>query len=192
MLKKKSPSRQKNADHDAEEQKQLSILEADKTRLIDYLLQQQVLSKETLNLNPETAQSIYEQAYQLYSAGQYAKAKSLFTVLLVFNPTEFQFLYSYATCCFMLKEYEIAAECFVHCGDLDSANPLPYFYASDCYIQLQDLLSTCTALRMAVKRAGHQPEYAEIRQRAQLTLDALTNPQEDKHTTAHSHAKKAS
>lgn len=184
MLKKKSPSRQKNADHDAE---QLNMLEADKTRLIDYLLKQQVLSKETLNLNPETAQSIYEQAYQLYSAGQYAKAKSLFSVLLVFNPTEFQFLYGYATCCFMQKEYETGADCFVHCGELDSSNPLPYFYAADCYIQLQDLLSTCTALKMAVKRAGEQPEYAEIKHRAQLTLDALTNPQEDK-----LHAKKTS
>lgn len=173
MLKKKSPLKQKISDKEDDEQ--LSAFEADKANLIDSLLQQQVLSKESLNLNPDTAKAIYEQAYQLYSAGQYTKAKALFGILLVFNPSEFHFLYGYATCCFMLKEYEIAADCFVRSGQLNAMNPLPYFYAADCYIQMQDLLSTCTALEMAIRKSGNDPDYTEIKQRAQLTLDALAN-----------------
>jgi len=58
---------------------------------------------------------------------------------------------------------------------LDPSNPVPYFYAADCYMHRQDLLSTCMALKVALKRADDQPEFAEIKQRAQLTLDALTS-----------------
>jgi type III secretion system low calcium response chaperone LcrH/SycD len=149
--------------------------------LINYLLDQQILSKETLDLDQKTTHHLYERAYQLYSAGQFAKAKALFAVLILFHPSHFQFLYGYATCCLMLKEYDMAADSFVRCGLLDSANPLPFFYAADCYMHKQDLLSTCMALRMAVKRAGDQAEYAEIKSRAQLTLETLLSSQTKGH-----------
>lgn len=149
--------------------------EADRRKLIDYFIDHDILSKETLRLDPETLHDLYEKTYQVYAAGQYAKAKSLFGFLMLFNPSDSQFLYGYATCCFMLKEFDRAADCYVRCGLLDPSNPVPYFYAADCYMHRQDLLSTCMALKMALKRADDQPEFAEIKQRAQLTLDALTS-----------------
>jgi type III secretion system low calcium response chaperone LcrH/SycD len=172
MLKKKTIQSKKGIQRTKTTQSQ-----EDKSRLIDYLLQQQLLSNETLQLDEETTHALYEKTYQLYAAGQYAKAKTFFAFLLQFNPSNLQFLYGYATCSLMLKEYALAAGCFVQCGLLDNTNPLPYFYAADCYMHQQDLMSTCVALKMAVKRANDHPEYAEIKQRAQLTLDTLTSSQ---------------
>lgn len=170
----------------SQETEKLKEFEKDKKHLIDYLLQQGILSKESLNLNEKTTQVVYEKAYQLYASGHYAKAKSLFAVLVACYSSNFQFLYGYATCCFMLKEYEIAADCYARCSLLDSSNPLPYFYAADCYIYLRDLLSACTALKLVVKKASDYSEYAEIKHRAQLILDALLTAKTPAKTQAHS------
>lgn len=128
----------------------------------------------TLEL-PNTINEIYEKTYKIYAAGHYGIAKSLFDFLIRFNPQEPQYLYGYASCCLMLKEYEQAADYFVRCGILEPKNPVPYFYAADCFMYGHDLVSTCTALKTALKRANDQPEYAEIKQRAKVTLEALAS-----------------
>ncbi|WP_068469095.1 SycD/LcrH family type III secretion system chaperone [Candidatus Protochlamydia phocaeensis] len=149
-------------------------LQSNKKRLINHLIEQGIISQQTLNLTKEHLKKLYERAYQLYSAGKYKDAKALFAVLLVFNQSDVNFIYGFATCCFMLKEYELAANSYLQCGSLDPANPLPYFYAADCFLHQSDLASACVALRMVVKRANEKSEYAELKQRAQLILGALS------------------
>lgn len=151
-----------------------SSLQTNKRRLINHLIEQGIINQQTLNLTKEQLKKLYERAYQLYSAGKYKDAKALFAVLLVFNQSDVNFIYGFATCCFMLKEYELAANSYLQCGSLDPANPLPYFYAADCFLHQSDLPSACVALRMVVKRASEKSEYAELKQRAQLILDALS------------------
>lgn len=169
MLKyRKSPTKK-----DSQKAEKLKEFEKDKKHLIDYLLQQGLLSKESLNLDEKLTQIIYEKAYQLYATGHYTKAKSLFTILVTCYPSNFQFLYSYATACFMLKDYAIAADCYARCSLLDPANPLPYFYAADCYLYLRDLLSACASLKLVIKTSSDYSEYAEIKHRALLILETL-------------------
>ncbi len=178
--------RRSAAKQDSQKAEKLKEFEKDKKYLIDYLLQQGILTKESLNLDEKLTLIIYEKAYQLYAAGHFAKAKSLFTILVTCYPSNFQFLYSYATSCFMLKDYAIAADCYVRCSLLDPANPLPYFYAADCYLYLRDLLSACAALKLVIKTSSDYSEYTEVKQRAHLILETLLTAQTSAQAQAHS------
>ncbi|CUI17678.1 putative type III secretion chaperone SycD/LcrH [Candidatus Protochlamydia naegleriophila] len=147
--------------------------ESIKQQLILYLLEQGIISRESLHLDEENAKKLYERAYQLYSAGKYREAKGLFAILLLLDSTDYNFIYGMATCCLMLKEYGEAARGYIQCGIVDAQNPMPYFYAADCYLHNNDWISACVALRIVIKRAQGKPEYVEITHRTQLTLDAL-------------------
>lgn len=147
--------------------------ESIKQQLILHLLKQGIISKESLHLDEDNVKKLYERAYQLYSAGKYREAKGLFAFLLLFDSTDYNFIYGMATCCLMLKDYGEAARGYIQCGIVDPDNPMPYFYAADCYLQNNDLISACVALRIVIKRAQHKPEYVELTHRTQLTLDAL-------------------
>ncbi len=145
----------------------------DKESLIAQCIQKNIINPETLNLSPEDIKKLYEKAYQFYSSGKYKEAKALFATVLAFGQTDFNFIYGFATCCFMLKEYELAAESYLQSSLAEPANPLPYFYAADCYLQRADLESARLALGMVIQHSI-KAEYQELKNRAQLTLDAIT------------------
>lgn len=169
MAKKKALSN----DQDNQPILQREKFDSVKQQLLLHLLEEGVITRDSLNIDEDNVKKLYERAYQLYSAGKYREAKGLFAFLLLFDSTDYNFIYGMATCCLMLKEYGEAARGYIQCGIVDPNNPMPYFYAADCYLQKDDLISACVALRIVIKRAQNRLEYAEMTHRAQLTLDAL-------------------
>jgi type III secretion system low calcium response chaperone LcrH/SycD len=78
-----------------------------------------------------------------------------------------------AACFHMLKEYKSAAEIYAICGMIDPESPIPYFHASDCYLQMHNSVAAIVTLEMAIKRAGDKPQYATLKDRAALTVASL-------------------
>lgn len=131
------------------------------------------LIKDIIGLSDESAESIYSQAYLLYNTGKYKDAAELFRLLIMLNATEPKYTMGLAACFHMMKEYEGAASAYSLVSIVDAENPIPYFHASDCYIQMGDRGSAIVALEMAVKRAGEKPEFTMLKERALITLQAL-------------------
>lgn len=128
---------------------------------------------EAMGFNNEKLDIVYGQAYRLYNSGNYNEAANLFRLLMVLDPTEVKYGLGLGACFHMLKEYENAVKTYVTVGIMDSTSPLPYFHASDCYIQMRDKASAILCLDMAVKRAGNKPEYQVLKDRALLSIDSL-------------------
>lgn len=131
------------------------------------------LIKDIIGLNDESIEGIYGQAYLLYNTGKYKDAAELFRLLIMLNSTESKYVMGLAACFHMMKEYQGAAAAYTLVSIIDPENPLPHFHASDCYVQAGDKSSAIIALEMAVKQAGDKPEFATLKERAQITLDAL-------------------
>jgi len=132
-----------------------------------------MLPQEALGLSDTMVEGIYGQAYRLYNSGRYKDASQLFRLLLMLNATEAKYVMGLAACFHMEKEYASAAETYSLCGIFDPDSPVPYFHASDCYIQMGDRMSAIISLEMAVKRAGDKPEFAMLKDRALLTIESL-------------------
>lgn len=129
--------------------------------------------KDTLGISDESAEGIYGQAYLLYNTGRYRDAGEIFRLLVMMNATEPKYLIGLAACYHMMKEYQSAGSTYNLTSIIDPENPVPYFHASDCYLQLGDKVSAASMLEMAVKKAGARPQFATLKQRAEITLSTI-------------------
>lgn len=136
-------------------------------------LQQGQIPKDLLGINEAMMEGIYGQAYRLYNTGKYRDACQLFRLLIMLNASESKYTMGLAACFHMLKEFRNAVGTYSICGMLDPENPIPHFHASDCYIQMGDMMAALIALEMAVKRSGNKQEYATLKDRALLTMESL-------------------
>jgi type III secretion system low calcium response chaperone LcrH/SycD len=130
-------------------------------------------AKEVLGLTDAMLEGIYGQAYRLYNTGKFQEANQLFRLLIMIQPTEPKFTMGLAACFHMEKQYKVAVDMYTIVTVIDPHNPIPYYHASDCYMQMGDPASAIIMLEMAVKRAGERPEFKTLKDRATLTLDGL-------------------
>lgn len=129
--------------------------------------------KDMLGVTEESIESLYSQAYLLYNTGRYRDAIQVFRLLIMLNPMESKYTMGLAASLHMLKEYKGASAAYSLVSILDPENPIPYYHASDCYIQSGDKLSAIAMLEMAIKRAGAKPEFAALKKRAEITLETV-------------------
>lgn len=139
----------------------------------DNLFQKGILPKDALGVGDENVDKIYRQAYQLYNMGKYEDASKLFSSLIMMDISTSKYIFGLAACGHMMKHYETAAENYMKCTMYEPDNPIPYYHASDCYIQNGDTVSAMVALSMVIRTAKDRPEYKVMKDRAQMTLDSL-------------------
>lgn len=129
--------------------------------------------KDALGLTDAMVEGIYGQAYRLYNTGKYRDASQLFRLLIMLNTTEPKYIMGLAACFHMLKEFRTAVATYTMVSVVDPQSPIPYYHASDCYMQMGDPASAMISLEMAVKRSGDKPEFRAIKERAALTIESL-------------------
>lgn len=132
-----------------------------------------VMPKHALQLGDDTMEAIYSQAYTLYNQGRYKEASYIFRMLMLLDYATPKYPMGFAACLHRQKDYKSAANVYLLCGTLDSTNPLPHYHAADCYIQLNFPMMALFSLRLTIKTAGAQPQYAIIKERATLMEKAL-------------------
>lgn len=129
--------------------------------------------KDAMGLTDAMVEGIYGQAYRLYNTGKYRDAIQLFRLLIMLNPTESKYTLGLAACFHMLKEYKAASDAYCLVSVVDAKSPIPFYHASDCFIQMGDNPSAIIALQMAVERAGDNPAFKTLKDRALLTIESL-------------------
>lgn len=141
--------------------------------LASNMFEQGLLPKEAMGLSDDMVEGLYSFAYRLYNTGKYDQATQLFRLLILLDPTCSKFLLGLAACFHMQKEYEIAATSYILCTLVDPNNPIPYYHASDCYIQLDKADLAIAALEVCLKKMGDKEEFAAIRDRVQVALETV-------------------
>lgn len=141
--------------------------------VVGKVIEKGVAMRDVLGLQSEVTEGIYGQAFRLYNSGKYKEASQLFRLLVVLNGTEVKFAMGLAACFHMMKEYVTAAELYTVCGLLDPSSPVPYYHASDCYLAIGDKASAIIALEMAVSRSKEREAFAQLKDRATLTMTKL-------------------
>lgn len=143
------------------------------TKISKKAMKQSGLVKDVIGVSDESVEGIYGQAYLLYNTGKYKDAAEIFRLLIMLNSTEAKYTMGLAACFHLMKEYEGAASAYALVSIIDPENPIPHFHSSDCFIQLGDKASAVMSLELAVKKAKDKPEFATLKERAQITLQAL-------------------
>lgn len=129
--------------------------------------------KDALGLTDAMVEGVYGQAYRLYNTGKYKEAIQIFRLLVMINSTEPKYAMGLAACFHMAKDYKTAVNAYAVVGVIDPDNPISFYHASDCFIQMGDPVSALISLEMAIKRAGDKPEFKTLKDRAIMTAENL-------------------
>ncbi len=142
-------------------------------RVTEDVMSKEFLPKNALGMSDAMVEGVYGQAYRLYNTGKYKEASELFRLLIMMDSTQAKYTMGLAACFHMMKEYQAAVSTYTLCGVMDPESPVPFYHASDCYLEMKDITSSIVALEMAVKRAGIKGEYQALKDRALLTIESL-------------------
>jgi type III secretion system low calcium response chaperone LcrH/SycD len=129
--------------------------------------------KEAMGLSDDYIEGMYSFAYRLYSTGKYDQALQLFQLLVMLDPTQSRYLLGLAACFHMLKEYENASSSYMLCSVVDPDDPLPYYHASDCFIQIENPRMAYDSLKICIAKCGDDEKYKQVKDRAEVSLDIL-------------------
>ncbi len=141
--------------------------------MTDRLVNKGMPPKDAIGVSHQYLENIYAQAYRLYNTGKYSEAAHLFRILVMFNAMEPKFTMGLAACFHMMKEYVNAIQTYTMCSALDPGNPIPHYHSSDCYLQMKEYLSAMLCLELAIDYCGDKPEFAKMKERANLSLLSL-------------------
>lgn len=145
----------------------------DHGKLLVNIFEKGMSPKEAMEISDEEIAQIYSFAYHQFSAGKFEEARELFKMLLTLEPINADFATALGVCHHRLKDYEYAVQCYMLATLFDAENPVPLFYAYDCFTNLGNEFAAGAMLCNVIKLAGDKPEYEHIKNDAQLRLDQL-------------------
>lgn len=137
------------------------------------VFEQGIPPRDAMNIPEEEIARMYSFAYSLFNTGQYANARELFKMLIMFDPFNQGFASALGVCHHRLQDYKNGARCYMLAAALDDTDPLPLFYAYDCFDNLKEKTSAAVMLCNVIARAADNPKFAKLKERAQLLLTAL-------------------
>lgn len=145
----------------------------DVAKVLTKIFEQGMTPREAMKITEVETSEFYSAAYQMFSNGKFVEARELFKLLLVLEPTEAGFALSLGACHQHLKDYEYALEAYMLASTLSSADPVPLFYAYECYKILNDPTSASIMLSNVIYKSGDNPAYQKVKGRAELLLKEL-------------------
>lgn len=118
---------------------------------------------------------LYALGHNLYAQARYLDAMRVFGYLVMCDHMEKRFMNAFASSLQMLKSYKDAIKYYSLASVMDMGDPLPTYHTAECMIALGLRQEAREALGYVLRQSG-APQYAELRQRAQATLDLLGGP----------------
>ncbi len=125
-----------------------------------------------LRASERTQEIAYERGYILYNAGKFEEAISYFSVLMSADPGNVKYIFACAASHHMLQNYKKAIELYTFAGVVDPESPLPFYYASDCFIKMHDPFGALIILDVGLKRS-HHVKYGKIIERMESMVKHL-------------------
>lgn len=141
--------------------------------LLDKMAAENKTLQEVSGISDKLLEEIYSLAYAHYNLGKYKESLSLFQFLAGIAPKQPRFVLGLAATYHQMENYSEAAMGFFLAYNLDPQNPLPAYYAADCYLNLKTPEAAIDCLELAIHTAGENKEFEELKQRCLLTLNTL-------------------
>jgi len=135
----------------------------------------EVIVKDELGLTDGQMEAMYAVAYNQFQNGKYDDAAKSFSLLCMFNPLEYKYLFGIASCFHMKGEYEVASMYYVVASGLDEDDPAPFLHTAECMLAVKDKEGAQDSLALALERAGDNPQYAPLRKRAEVMLENMSS-----------------
>lgn len=135
----------------------------------------EVVIKEELGITDGQMEAMYAVAYNQFQNGKYDDAAKSFSLLAMFDPLEYKYIFGIASCFHMKGEYETASMYYVVASGLDEKDPAPFLHIGECMLAIKDKEGAKDSLALALERAGEDPQFAPMRKRAEVMIENMAS-----------------
>ena len=133
----------------------------------------EVIVKEELGITEGQMEAMYAVAYNQFQNGKYDDAAKSFSLLSMFDPLEYKYLFGIASCFHMKGDYQAASLYYIVASGLDENDPAPFLHVGECMLAMKDKEGATESLKIALERSGDKPQYAPMRKRAEVMLENI-------------------
>ena len=139
-------------------------------------IQNGVSIADICNLSSDALEGLYSLAYNYYNACDYKNAEILFQSLCVYKYNEYRFWMGLAGCRQALDNLTGAIDAYSLAGVASLLkNPVPFFYAAQCYLKLGDKENAIGGLKGLITMCDDtNAEHVDIKGKSEELLTLLT------------------
>lgn len=123
-------------------------------QVLTKIIEQKMSPREAMGFDKEFFEGIYAYAYNLFQSGNYQKAGDTYRILMSLEPKDARLPMGLGSCLHHLKKYEEAIPYYIQSGSLDPSDPAPYYHASHCFKQMNNLIGEAVMLQMMLEKLG--------------------------------------
>lgn len=138
-------------------------------------LQSGLSISQATNMDKNILEGLYSLGYNLYNAGNFTDADTVFQALCMYEHNETRFWMGLAGCRQANDNLQGAIDAYSMAGIASGLkNPEPFYYAATCYLRMKDNENAKGAL-LGLMELGdkNNPAHREILNKAQGLLDIL-------------------
>lgn len=133
--------------------------------------------QQALGFSDEFIEMLYAYAYKLFQSGKFEQASTAYKYLMVLCPFDVRHPMALAATYYKMKKYDFALSNYIVATFLAPQSPMPFYHGADCLMKMDDPARAAYMLGIVLEKAGDNPEYAALKQRAALTLLQLEKQQ---------------
>ena len=135
---------------------------------------------DVFNISKEAMESAYAYAYNLYKAGNYKDAESMFRGLCLYDGDDPRFWMGLAGCLQAREAYQLAIDTYGMAGVAGALkDPSPFYYGGLCYLKLGDGENAAASFRAALGLGDESiPAHKTCHERIRALLESLTQTKE--------------
>lgn len=138
----------------------------------------EVIIKEELGITDGQMEAMYAIAYNQFQNTEFDAAAKSFSLLCMFDPFEYKYIFGIASCFHMKGEHELASMYYVIASGVDEKDPAPFFHTAECLLATNDKEGARDALALTFERAVISPQFSPLRKQAELLLKRLALDEE--------------
>ena len=130
---------------------------------------------DVCNVSKEQIEGLYALAYNLYTAGNFKDAGTVFQALCLYSHKDPRFWMGLAGCRQAQNDLKGAIDAYSMAGTVQLLeNPVPFLYAARCYIKLGDKENAVGAINGLLTLGDTKnPEHAKCHEQARELLSML-------------------
>ncbi len=129
--------------------------------------------KDATGISDEALEEVYSLAFTFYNQGKYRESISLFEFLSGASPGTYKYILGLASSYHQIEAYEDACLGFYIALNLEPTNPIPAWFATDCFLKQNLPEEAQEFAETTVLICDNRPEYAELKHRCELIVQAL-------------------
>ncbi len=135
---------------------------------------------DVFNISKDALESGYAYAYNLYKAGNYKDAETMFRGLCMYGGDDPRFWMGLAGCLQAREEYQLAIDTYGMAGVAGALkDPTPFYYGGVCYLKMGDGENAAASFRAALGLGDEaDPAHKACHERIRALLASLAQTKE--------------